>query len=124
MAGFPHSVDLGSGTTPSPTARSSITRPDSDLELTRYALSGKPLSNLARRVLPREAVAAALNGGVELREVDLERVEDLLGVVLGAEQDLALVPAGVLDDGLGGPVRPAWPPRRRRSNAPGARAPR
>ena len=49
-----------------------------------------------------EAVAAALHGGEELLEVDLERREDLVGVVLGAEADLALGLAGVLDDLLGG----------------------
>ena len=45
-----------------------------------------------------EAVAAALHGGEELLQVDLEGVEDLVGVVLGAESDLALTGAGVLDD--------------------------
>jgi len=68
---------------------------------------GQLLSNLGRRVLPREAVAAAPNGGVELRQVELERVEDLIRVVLGAEQDLAPAPASVLDDDLGGTFRPA-----------------
>ena len=34
-------------------------------------------------------------------EVHLERVEDVVGVVLGAETDLALAGAGVLDDLLG-----------------------
>ena len=53
-------------------------------------------------VLALQALAAALDGGDELREVDLERVEDLVGVVLGAEADLALAGAGVLDDVLGG----------------------
>src|SRR3954462_9460131 len=53
-------------------------------------------------VLALEALAAALDGGDELREVDLERVEDLVGVVLRAEADLALASAGVLDDVLGG----------------------
>src|SRR3954462_11903837 len=43
---------------------------------------------------------ATLDGGDELGEVDLERVEDLVGVVLGAEPDLALAGAGVLDDVL------------------------
>src|ERR687889_99941 len=44
----------------------------------------------------------ALHRGDELGEVDLERVEDLVGVVLGAEADLALTGACVLDDLLGG----------------------
>src|SRR4051812_46053887 len=51
-----------------------------------------------------EALAAALDGRDELRKVDLERVEDLVGVVLGAQPDLALTSAGVLDDVLGGPL--------------------
>ena len=38
----------------------------------------------------------------ELLEVDLERREDVVGVVLGAEPDLALALAGLLDDLLGG----------------------
>ena len=49
-----------------------------------------------------QPLAPALNRGDELREVDLERVEDLVGVVLGAQADLALTSAGVLDDVLGG----------------------
>src|SRR6478609_7809605 len=53
-------------------------------------------------VLALEALAAALDGGDELREVDLERVEDLVGVVLGAEADLPLTGSRVLDDVLGG----------------------
>src|SRR3954449_987750 len=53
-------------------------------------------------VLALEALAAALHGGDELREVDLEGSEDLVGVVLRAEPDLALASAGVLDDVLGG----------------------
>src|SRR5829696_4665327 len=48
-----------------------------------------------------EAVAAALHGCDELREVDLERVEDVVRVVLDAEADLALAGAGVLDDLVG-----------------------
>ena len=48
-----------------------------------------------------EPVAAALHGREELLQVDLERVEDLVGVVLGAEADLALARAGVLDDLIG-----------------------
>jgi len=45
-----------------------------------------------------QPVAAALHGGGELLEVDLERVEDVVGVVLGAEPDLALARSRVLDD--------------------------
>src|SRR3954452_10329670 len=52
-------------------------------------------------VLALEPLTAPLDRGDELREVDLERVEDLVGVVLGAEPDLALTGAGVLDDVLG-----------------------
>src|SRR3954468_4830812 len=56
------------------------------------------LADFGRLVAALEPLAAALDGGDELREVDLERVEDLVGVVLGAEPDLALAAAGVLDD--------------------------
>src|SRR3954465_5501873 len=59
------------------------------------------LAHFGRLVLALQALAAALDGGDELREVDLERVEDLVRVVLGAEADLALAGAGVLDDVLG-----------------------
>src|SRR5690348_14978303 len=58
------------------------------------------LRDFDRLFLAREPVAAALNRRNELREVDLERVENLVGVVLGAEADLALTGAGVLDDVL------------------------
>src|SRR5437660_4998773 len=47
---------------------------------------------------PGQTVAPALDGGRELREVDLEGVEDVVGVVLGAEPDLALARASLLDD--------------------------
>src|SRR4051794_28693217 len=60
------------------------------------------LSDLGGLFAALEALATALDGGDELREVDLERVEDLVGVVLGPEADLALAGAGVLDDVLGG----------------------
>ena len=53
-------------------------------------------------VAPGEPVAAALHGGEELLKVHFERVEDLVGVVLGAEADLPLARAGVLDDLVGG----------------------
>src|SRR4051794_14124705 len=59
-------------------------------------------ADLGRLVLALEALAPALDGRDELGEVDLERVEDLVRVVLGAEADLALAGAGVLDDVLGG----------------------
>jgi hypothetical protein len=52
--------------------------------------------------LARQPVAAALHCGNELGEVDLERVQDLVGVILGAEPDLTFAGAGVLDDVLGG----------------------
>src|SRR4051794_35148693 len=52
-------------------------------------------------VFALEPLAAALDGGDELREVDLEGVEDLVGVVLGAEADLPLAGPRVLDDVLG-----------------------
>src|SRR6266545_3934753 len=60
-----------------------------------------PLSDFSRLVAALEPLPATLDGGDELREVDLERVEDLVGVVLGAEPDLPLAGAGVLDDVLG-----------------------
>ena len=49
-----------------------------------------------------QAFASALDGGYELREVELERVEDLVGVALGAQSDLVLAAARVLDDLLRG----------------------
>src|SRR3712207_6837540 len=52
-------------------------------------------------VLALQALAPALDGRDELREVDLERVEDLVRVVLRAEPDLPLAGARVLDDVLG-----------------------
>ena len=51
---------------------------------------------------PGGAVADVLDGGGELLEVDLERVEDLVGVVLGSEADFPLTGPGVLDDFVGG----------------------
>src|SRR3954451_16410754 len=47
---------------------------------------------------PGEAVAAALHRGGELLKVDLEGVEDVVGVVLRAEPDLALASPRLLDD--------------------------
>src|SRR5215211_7299184 len=68
---------------------------------TRAAMTRAALRHFGGLVLALQALAAALDGGDELREVHLERVEDLVGVVLGAEADLALAGAGVLDDVLG-----------------------
>src|SRR5215211_2387568 len=48
-----------------------------------------------------QPVAAALHGRDELRQVHLEGVEDVVRVVLGAQPDLALAGAGVLDDLVG-----------------------
>src|SRR5215217_8146224 len=48
-----------------------------------------------------QPVAASLHGRDELRQVDLEGVEDVVRVVLGAQADLALAGAGVLDDLVG-----------------------
>src|SRR4051794_26533858 len=59
-------------------------------------------ADFRRFVLALKPLAAALDRGDELREVDLERVEDLVGVVLGAEPDLPLAGPSVLDDLLGG----------------------
>jgi hypothetical protein len=52
-------------------------------------------ADLGRLVLALQALAPALDGRDELREVHLEGVEDLVGVVLGAEADLALAGPGV-----------------------------
>ena len=67
--------------------------------------SHSPAAGRARRrllVAAGEPVAAALHGGEELLQVHFEGVEDLVGVVLGAEADFALAGAGVLDDLVGG----------------------
>src|SRR5215216_4583225 len=48
-----------------------------------------------------QPVTPALHRGDELREVHLEGVEDVVGVVLGAQPNLALAGAGVLDDLVG-----------------------
>src|SRR5680860_1338196 len=48
-----------------------------------------------------QSVAPALNGGRELLEVDLEGVEDVVGVVLRSQADLAPTGARVLDDLVG-----------------------
>src|SRR4051794_29135885 len=61
---------------------------------------GFPSADFGRLVATLQPLAATLNGGDELREVHFERVEDLVGVVLGAEPDLALAGASVLDDVL------------------------
>src|SRR6476619_6487728 len=66
------------------------------------AVTRPRLRHFGGLVLALQALAAALHRSDELREVDLERVEDLIGVVLGAEADLALTGASVLDDVLGG----------------------
>src|SRR3954452_21163774 len=47
---------------------------------------------------PGEPLAPTLHGSDELREVHLERVEDVVGVVLGAETNLALPSTCVFDD--------------------------
>src|SRR3954469_6068705 len=65
-------------------------------------MTRRALADFGGLVAALQALAPALDGGDELREVDLERVEDLVGVVLGAEPDLALAGAGVLDDVVGG----------------------
>src|SRR3954471_4738511 len=58
------------------------------------------LAHFGRLVLALQALATALHSGDALREVGLERVEDLVRVVLRAEPDLALAGTGVLDDVL------------------------
>src|SRR5262249_44655639 len=69
----------------------------------RYAIGRRRLADFSRLFLAaREAISAATHRGEELLEIDLEGGEDLIGVVLGAEPDLALGLASVLDDLLGG----------------------
>ena len=63
---------------------------------------GGPASAIPNRNWTSETIAAALDGREELLKVDFEGVEDLVGVVLGAEADFALAGAGVLDDLVGG----------------------
>ena len=62
--------------------------------------------SISRRlfVATGEAVPTPLHGGEKLLQVYLERVEDLIGVVLGAEADLALAGPRVLDDLIGRPL--------------------
>src|SRR3954466_9526324 len=88
----------------SPYCRASGGAPGTILLVSRAPLAGaeRGSADLGRLVLALEALAPALDGRDELGEVDLERVEDLVRVVLGAEADLALAGAGVLDDVLGG----------------------
>src|SRR5918992_694165 len=58
------------------------------------------LADLCGLVAALEPLPPALHRGDELREVDLKGVEDLVRVVLGAQADLPLAGAGVLDDVL------------------------
>ena len=58
------------------------------------AAAGEPLSDFGRLFLAGQALPPAANRGDELRQVDLKRVEDLVGVVLGAEADLTLAGRG------------------------------
>src|SRR4051812_14723317 len=58
------------------------------------------LADFGGLVAALEPLAAALHRSDELGQVHLERVEDLVGVVLRAEPDLALARPGVLDDVL------------------------
>src|SRR3984957_2109021 len=60
------------------------------------------LRDFRRFVLALQALAAALHGGDELRQVDLQRAENLIRVVLSTKPDLALACPGILDDVLGG----------------------
>jgi hypothetical protein len=56
------------------------------------------LLNLGPLVGAAQALAAALDGGYAVREVELECVQGLLGVVVGAEMQLTLAGARALDD--------------------------
>src|SRR6202007_439825 len=62
----------------------------------------RALADFSRFVLALQPLATALHGRDELRQVDLERVQDLIRGVLRAKADLALPRAGILDDVLGG----------------------
>src|SRR4051812_1085713 len=78
---------------PSPGARGQLSEPGPARRASRLSDFG---------FLPAlQPIAAALHGRRELLEVDLEGVEDVVRVVLGAEPDLALAGAGLLDDLLG-----------------------
>src|SRR3954463_5346627 len=68
----------------------------------RRQMPRRALADFGGLVATLQALAPALDRGDELREVDLERVEDLVRVVLRPEADLALAGAGVLDDVLRG----------------------
>src|SRR3954466_9958919 len=50
-----------------------------------------------------EPLASTLHRSDELREVHLERVEDVVGVILRAQADLTLARTSVFDDLLGLP---------------------
>ncbi len=109
---------------------SPLARPSPELTLTRSkhrdarrAHDRRARSaDFGRFVLALQALASALHGGDELRQVDLERVQDLIGVVLRAEPDLALARAGVLDDVLGGALGLLGDLLLADAAAPGARA--
>src|SRR5437588_5371274 len=59
------------------------------------------LRDLRRLVLASESIPSTLDRCDELGQVHLERVQDLVGVVLGAQADLAFARASILDDVLG-----------------------
>ncbi len=83
----------------------------------------KESGNFGGFVLALQALAATLHRGDELRKVDLERAEDLIGIVLGAEPDLALACPRVLDDVLGGALGLLGDLLLANEAAPGARGP-
>src|SRR4051812_46531266 len=64
------------------------------------ARRSRPLADFCR-FATLQPVAATLHRGGELLEVHLERVEDVVGVVLRPEPDLPLAGARLLDDLLG-----------------------
>src|SRR5947209_5708910 len=72
------------------------------MSVSRTSITDPTLGDLGGLFLAGEPLPPAPDRRDELREVHLERVEDLVGVVLGAQADLALAGPGVLDDVLGG----------------------
>jgi hypothetical protein len=86
------------------------------------AVTQPRLRHFGGLVLALEALAPALDGGDELREVDLERVEDLVGVVL-APRRISRSRARASSMMSSAARSACLRPPARRSAASGARAP-